>query len=328
MNPLVSICVPVYNVAPYIERCVRSLMEQAYDNIEYVFVNDCSTDNSLSLLQQMLDLYPRHRDNVKIISNRRNSGLAYTRRVSIENASGEYVMCVDSDDYIPLDAVQVLVHAALDKDADIVCGKAMFVKTDGSLSPIPAYIPSAEDYVKDALTDDFSHIWGKLYKRSLFAGDFSFAPDGMDYNEDRIVCLYMSYKAKSIVSIEDVVYNYVYRPNSVSAVRSEKQFECVIRYWQSAEHFLKAVGRYDEYKDFCDYKKVSDKADLLLYAADLAVRQRFAEIFPIETAKYKKQIQGGKRLMLELTSRHFWALVRCYQIYIDIYKRLHTKTHF
>ena len=120
MYPLVSICVPVYGVENYIERCCRSLFEQTYSNIEYIFVNDCTPDDSIKVLEHVLSEYPVRKENVKICNHQTNKGLAGARNTAIETATGVYLMHVDSDDYLDLNAVECLVNTALSEDADVV----------------------------------------------------------------------------------------------------------------------------------------------------------------------------------------------------------------
>ena len=323
MNPLVSICVPVYNVSPYLERCVVSLMRQSYGNIEYVFIDDCSTDDSLAVLEKCVAGFPQRRANTLILRNDSNHGLAYTRRKSIEEASGVYVVCVDSDDYIPEDSIQSLVDKAVETDADIVCGEVDNIRQGKYAERWRAYSPSSQSSVADAINNDFASLCAKLIKRHLFTGDFSFAPRGLDYNEDRIVCLYLSYKAKKIVPLDRVVYTYIHREGSISATRNERLFVNMMQYWQFAEQYLQTVGLGEKYRELVAKNKVKDKAYLLLHTDDMSVRKRFADIYLAETAKYRHTLHGGARMILELVSRHLWVLVNCFQAYIRVYKKLH-----
>ena len=116
----VSILVPIYNVENFISRCLESLFSQTYSNIEYVFVNDCTPDNSMTILSDMLQKYPSRATMVKIINNPENQGIAIVRNTLLENATGEYILFVDSDDWIEKDMVENLVERATSTDADIV----------------------------------------------------------------------------------------------------------------------------------------------------------------------------------------------------------------
>ena len=105
----VSICVPVYGVEKYIERCAISLFEQTYPDIDFIFVNDCTKDRSIEILEEVITRYPERQKDIKIINHAKNLGLAAARNTLIENATGEFVFIVDSDDYLALNAVELLL---------------------------------------------------------------------------------------------------------------------------------------------------------------------------------------------------------------------------
>ena len=118
----VSVLVPIYGVEHYIERCARSLFEQTYPNLEYVFVNDCTPDRSVDILKQVMESYPNRVDAVKVINHNTNRGIAAARNTLIDNAVGDYVCYVDSDDWLELDAIEKLVKKLMESGAEIVSG--------------------------------------------------------------------------------------------------------------------------------------------------------------------------------------------------------------
>lgn len=100
-TPLVSVIVPVYNVAPYIERCAKSLFEQTLKDIEIIFVDDCSSDNSIELVKNLASNYPDRLAQIKYVRHERNRGLAQARKTGLDIATGEYVAHCDSDIMYP-----------------------------------------------------------------------------------------------------------------------------------------------------------------------------------------------------------------------------------
>lgn len=108
----VSIIVPVYNVEDYIERCFESVTNQAYENIECIFVDDCSPDNSKDILEELITKY-RGGIDFKVLSHKTNRGLSVARNTGIENALGDYIYFLDSDDVIAHDSVNVLIGLAI-----------------------------------------------------------------------------------------------------------------------------------------------------------------------------------------------------------------------
>ena len=100
MDYLVSILVPIYGVEKYIRRCAISLFEQTYLNIEYIFVNDCTNDDSIIILENVINQYPNRQSQIKIIQHETNKGLGEARNTAVAAANGDYLFHVDSDDYI------------------------------------------------------------------------------------------------------------------------------------------------------------------------------------------------------------------------------------
>ena len=128
---LVSILVPVYKVEKYIEQCARSLFEQTYDNLEYIFLDDCSPDNSIEILKRVMEDYPERKAQVRIIRHERNRGLAAARNTALDAANGPFVTHVDSDDYLGRDAIRLLVKKQEETGADIVSGNYYEVWSSG-----------------------------------------------------------------------------------------------------------------------------------------------------------------------------------------------------
>ena len=108
----ISVLVPVYGVEKYIARCAESLFGQTYEDLEYVFVDDCTTDRSMAVLHEAIERWPRRKGQVRIMRNDRNRGIGYTRQRLVDAATGCYVTFVDSDDYLPPRAVELLAAEA------------------------------------------------------------------------------------------------------------------------------------------------------------------------------------------------------------------------
>ena len=123
----VSILVPFYQVAPFIERCARSVLGQTYPDIEYLFIDDHSTDDGPDVLRKTLEDYPDRKDAVRIIRNERNLGLASSRNLAVRECRTDFLLWVDADDWISPDAVEKLIARQAQDDADIVSGKVLKV---------------------------------------------------------------------------------------------------------------------------------------------------------------------------------------------------------
>ena len=163
MNPLVSICVPVYGVEQYIGKCCHSLFGQTYASIEYVFVDDCTPDGSISVINKVLEDYPQRKPFVKIVRHERNKGLSGARNTAISASTGQYILHVDSDDYLDLDVVERLVDRALTAEADVVLYDMRYVYPDKQIT-VHQHVPDNKvECVKDTL----------IYKMSVcVCGDY------------------------------------------------------------------------------------------------------------------------------------------------------------
>ncbi len=134
MRPKVSVVIPVYNVEAYIERCARSLFEQTLDSLEYIFVNDCTPDNSMQILQKVLTDYPHRKNQVVIIDQPQNWGAAKAREDGVKTATGEYIIHCDSDDWVDRDMYRLMYEKAISEELDIVI--CDWVETNGKNSII------------------------------------------------------------------------------------------------------------------------------------------------------------------------------------------------
>ena len=205
----VSILVPIYGVEQYIERCAVSLMEQTYDDVEYIFVNDCTPDRSMELLQSVADRYPQRREQIHLIHHEHNKGIGAGRLTLLQAAQGDAVMFVDSDDYVPQQAVELMVSAMEATRADIVEGAYQSETERGRGAVVLPYHGDHDTYLRLLLCQNIvrNQVWGRLYRRSLFAEQQVFPVEGIDYCEDYHL-LARLYLRSTRAYIDDVVYYY------------------------------------------------------------------------------------------------------------------------
>ena len=127
MEELVSVIIPVYNVEKYLDRCVESVVNQTYKNLEIILVDDGSPDNCPA----MCDEWAKKDERIKVI-HKQNGGLSSARNAGLDNMSGEYVYFIDSDDYIELETIEVLYKLIIDNDADMAFGSYCRVSDEGN----------------------------------------------------------------------------------------------------------------------------------------------------------------------------------------------------
>ena len=208
MNPIVSIIVPVYGVERYIERCAVSLFEQTYTDIEYIFVNDATPDKSIDVLRAVIDRYPERAKTIRIVEHPHNKGLSAARNTGIDNATGEYVWHVDSDDYVATDAVEKWVETAEKHRADIVICDINVVTTNGIFTEQVQY-SYKEDYIRRLLqhTQKCAH-WNKFYRRSLLERTGIRSDEQIRLAEDFAVTPRLVHQAQSISVLHEPLYYY------------------------------------------------------------------------------------------------------------------------
>ena len=214
--PLVSILIPVYNVEKYIERCVRSVFEQTYENLEFIFVDDCTPDNSIAIIEQVLAEYPDRVSEVRIIKHNQNEGIAITRNNAISNATGDFVFFVDSDDYIEADAIEELVNLQQETNADIVTGRRFLNEDIIDSRYVEPIYNTKEDMLETILSNIWHHeITGRLMNRLLFVNNDIKALPNVNCCEDWQMTAKVVYYANTCVTHEKFTYHYVINPYSL-----------------------------------------------------------------------------------------------------------------
>ncbi len=209
--PKVSICIPVYGVEKFMEKCARSLFEQTYSNIEYIFVNDCTKDNSIVVLRQVMEDYPLLKDRIHIVEHSQNKGLAVARNTAIEHAHGDFVMWVDSDDYIDAKTIALLVEKQIEKDADIVISDAY--RCYPSFREYVCLKPEFcnKHYLHKVLRGETEHwLAGKLLRRRLYTEHNIRAREGANMGEDFQVYPQLVFYANRIDYVEEPLYYYMF----------------------------------------------------------------------------------------------------------------------
>lgn len=213
----VSIIIPIYGVENYIEKCARSIFEQTYTNIDIIFVNDCTPDNSITILKSVLEHYPKQKEKTRILSYPCNKGLSGARKFGLENAHGDYVLQIDSDDYIAPNMVEVMVQKAEKENADIVICDFNYVKdnviTRKSVSPA---LTSKECMIQVLTGKIEGYVWNKLIKRSLYTSNTIEPIEGLNMCEDMAVIYRLLYFAKKISYVNQALYFYIQRKGSIS----------------------------------------------------------------------------------------------------------------
>lgn len=210
MTKLVSIIIPLYNVERYVEECCRAVFEQTYDNCEFVFVDDCGTDNSLKIVCSLIEEYSHLKDRMKILHHECNKGIAAARRTGMENASGTYALYVDSDDVPRRDMVERLMLIAEVNDADVVmCGYSK----EPNMCDVDKPHVWEEDHVRCMMGTvggdlPYVYLWNKLIKRDLFVQHQLYPSPKLRRSEDHYILSRLFFYAKKVMRTNEVLYLY------------------------------------------------------------------------------------------------------------------------
>lgn len=211
----VSILIPVYGVEKYIKRCAISLFEQTYSNLEFVFVNDCTCDGSIAILNETIKLYPKREQQVKIIHHKKNRGLAASRNTAVEMATGEFLVHVDSDDWLDSKAVEVAVKMQAQTNADFVSFNSKVIWPSYTEFYKTPYCKEPLELVKLMLQRKVGwNIWGRLIRKSLYTDNNISVIEGCNMGEDAQVVPKLVYNSKIIANIDMVLYYYDRTNNS------------------------------------------------------------------------------------------------------------------
>lgn len=253
-NMKVSICIAVYGVEQYIERCARSVFEQTYSEIEFIFVNDCTKDKSIEVLEKVVDEYPGRKEHVRIICHEHNKGLAGARNTAVENATGDFIFWLDSDDYLDVTAIDKVVKKQMHTNADIIITD--FLKLCNGYNEYVAQknTENPQEFVHKILRDECEHwLCGKLIRLSLYKKYGIKALEGANMGEDFQVCPQLMSYANKLAYVAEPLY--IYDMRNVSSYGHSVTESVQWQRWQSYDVVKKALP-YKEYKDDLEFQQM------------------------------------------------------------------------
>ena len=219
----VSICIPVYNVEKYIRRCLESLLNQTYHDLEIIIVNDSTPDNSMSIVCEYAEIDHR----IVVLNHEHNRGLMEARRTAYMKATGDYITFLDSDDYLPENSIETLVNCINLTGADVVSGLIEYISDNEERSILPNMLRYGEDKVsvlKSLLKKEFGHnLCSKIFKRELLQQNEYKSYCNILNGEDALLFYQIVDCSTKIVQISNVVYYYCQNIQSSTQVRLSEQ---------------------------------------------------------------------------------------------------------
>lgn len=308
----VSLLILVHNAEPYIGRCMRSLFAQTYGDIEYVFVDDASPDRSIEVLRGVLAEFPERQPAVKIIANPRNLGIAESRNVALDSATGDYVLFIDSDDYLAPRAVELLADKAVADGADIVVYDSYTVRDGVERVRNELFPETKEEYIRAMLFRQVRvAMWAKMVRRGLFTDHgLRFVP-GMNYGEDFYLSPMLVYHANRVVKLARPLYYYVRHSASISYSLSPAKADNVVQAAGLLSEFFTRVPDAVQYAPMLDCMKVINKV-AILQAGNMET-WKYADGLYGDTDSRKCPLRASQRLILWLHEHHIRWAMRAYR---------------
>lgn len=330
----ISIIVPVYNVEKYLSRCIESLINQIYQNIEIICINDGSTDNSL----QILENYTNKDNRIKVI-NQQNQGVSVARNIGLDNATGDYILFVDADDWLEISACETLTKQ-IEADLDIIFfaykrNEKTIVKNYNfqglNLDYAKKYYWS-EIYNKTSITNAPKGIWNKLYRIQYIKKYNLRFPSRVSHCEDAIFLMEVLMFNPLVKILNETLYNYdCTRENSATKISR-------LAYLHKNIIYRDAILAFDINNDFQKYIKSCFLDDyfnnLVLLAHNLYYNKEYQEILSISVKKLKNDIlqnlSGYRKakycdvLIKSRLSYFYWGILRpiCKHCVVLPYRRI------
>jgi glycosyltransferase involved in cell wall biosynthesis len=293
-NVKISIIVPIYNAEKFLYKCLDSIVNQSYKNLEIILINDGSRDNSLSICQKFAA-----RDDRIILIDKKNEGVSPTRNVGLSVTSGDYIGFVDSDDYISCDMYENLLYSIELSNADIIeCGYywmsedyVLIKKVEFKGEELVGNYNCSYKFIKKENTRNFN--CNKLYKREIF-DDIRFGD--IKYGKDYFVNVQAFYKCNKKVTIGECFYYYVRNKNSITTSGSIDEKLDVIRTGEKAINFyrdnLPSLSKYAVLDILFVIRGLYDK----MMESDNVNKRKYEKILAKEFKKYysmiKKKLYG------------------------------------
>lgn len=257
--PKVSIIVPVWNVENYIKECLDSLVNQTFEDIEILVINDGSEDSSQKIIDEYTKKYKKVKSHIK-----ENGGLSDARNYGMKYANGEYIIFIDGDDWIKKDAIEILYHEIKKSESDIVIYNFEECYEDGHTNATKEIDQSIED-IQKAYMIALPSFCNKMFRREFLKKiNFSFIK-GI-YYEDLAIYPVVAAQTSKIIYVDKPLYNYRIRQGSImkQQAKNPKLFD-IFKVFEYINQGMEKVGKQEEFHEEIEYLYIKH----LLHAASL-----------------------------------------------------------
>lgn len=321
MKDLISIVVPVYNVEKYMQRNLESLVNQTYENIEILVINDGTPDNSVEIINKYVEKYPKK----VYLFNKKNGGLSDARNYGLKRAKGKYIVFIDSDDYVEHNMIEELYLSIKKNKSDIsICNIIDEYEDNGKTQVYSNYIPVTPCSIyedKKQMLNRFA-AWNKMFDINLFKKNKLTFDKGFIYEDLRLVLKIYLY-ANKISYTNKALYHYIIRSGSImTSANLEKNYNIILAMNNLIEYYQKEK-KYKEFKSEIEFLAI-DHA-LIATSVRIIKISKFSELkknlksyydfmekeFPnYMQNKYINLLNRNKRIILFLLNKKMYKILK------------------
>lgn len=286
---MISVIIPVYNVEEYLHVCINSVLMQTYSDFEIICIDDASTDSSI----EILNYFSNKDSRVKVIRNEKNSGMGHSRNIGMDAAEGKYILFLDSDDWLSLNALEKLVEKSEEANLDVLMFKAIAYYQNNENFGMREYFDM--EIMEKYDNKIFNHwdldktqffkipivVWNKLYLKSFLDENRIRFCDENYIQEDNPFSCEVLINAQRISFINEYFYNRRRRPNSVMTLNNERLLDNIHISYLILDVFLKDKKIYEYYKK-----------EVLTFIFKSALSVKYQQIEDKYKEEFFKQAQG------------------------------------
>ena len=321
MEYKVSVIIPLYGVEKFIEKCAHSLLKQTLREVEFIFVDDATPDHSISILKEVVKLYPQRERDVKIITHQVNKGLPSARNTGLSHAKGEYIFHCDGDDFVEPDMLQVLYESVQRQQADIVwCDWFLSFEKNERLMKQPEYA-SAKEALKAMLSGAMKYnVWNKLVRHSLYVDNDIHFPDGYGMGEDMTMMLLFA-RAKKVAYVPQAFYHYVKLNTGAFSQTFSEKHQVALKYnvTRTSNYLREVFGK--ELDHEIAFLQLEAKFPFLIMSGSSKFYRLWKEWYPEANPYILKNLHICKRnrwLQWCAWKGQFWLVWLHYQLIIKV----------
>lgn len=309
-TPKVSVIAPIYGVEQFIGKAAKSMMEQTLDDAEFIFVDDCTLDNSIKVLSEVISHYPERASHVKVIKHDVNHGLPAARNTGLKAAKGEYIFHWDSDDYAEKDMLECLYNEAKKSESDYVWCDWFLTFNSNSRTMRQPSASTPREALSIVLAGGMKYnVWNKLVARSLYTESKIVFPEGYAMGEDMTMIKLLT-QAKSVAHVAKPLYHYI-RTNSgaMTQIYSDKHLQQLLKNTTEVCNFLQKHVIDESIRRELSWFKLNVKLPFL-FSGRQSDMQLWQQWFPDSNQDImSNHIQALRTRILQWTAAHNLSFV-------------------